>query len=1017
MRKHKTIRYLSILLTAALLLNGNFVFASDTVSDESVFDIPDETVTETAISEMDDAVWEEGVSNGEDLGIEDVPEAEVDAEEYDWEEAEYVHEDEIGLPDYPADTVTYPVAYTGTKCESDAQSAFAILNTERRASNLSALTLDAEYQETAMERARQLSIVHDYRVPDPAQNTHEWGLPACEELEYMGSPNDSVATLCDKLFISNAQGRSSILESRLKVAGIGVYRNEYVSVIVVHLSQKAPTTSATIPQTDTVNVSSSYFGVAGYNEAGEGGSFITVDTYPEAETLTIYGRVWTPLESPIKLYTLDASLYTLEVEAGSEQYFSITQSGAVCTIQPKNPGTGYILAKLKANPGVEPKGGAAISVPWNRIGVRVKERSLSDRKSTCLSFDNTKQYLYHEGGVRPDDLTVTYYNQNTDKTSTLVEGVDFQVSGLGETDSTRNQVTIDGIGIYQGTFRSGNGALPGSTKYYDIVKPMDISLSPQSFEIYGDTVVYTGQDALSDLRFDFLGKTLTLGEDYTLRPDTPAINAGTYSYTVCGINWYKGEKPVTLTITPASIKNLSVANGTASYTGKDIPVTLNVVWNGKTLKAGTDYTVSPATVKNSGTTKITVTGKGNFKDSTSTNFVVSANTTPTPTVITPTPSVVTPIPDAERIDIHSCSVAGISLSYGYSGKAYTPETTVKLNGETLTKGVDYTIEFANNQNPGTATATLTGIGKYKGTKVRTFQIVDCVSQLVSGRTYQLIPKNNSATAVCSFSGRMVNNTKVYITDRSASEAMRFKAVKNADGTWKFINAKCELALAVQQNSKELGKGIVLYDQTTKPAQNWKLEKKSDNSFAIMNAVTGYSIAMSDESAVKGTTLSMAQTQSNGLQRFYIVETNAVNAPYSKTVSLRASANTKYCVNVSGASVSDGANINLNTYSDTNSKKFKLLYSGGGYYRLINVYSGLALTVEGNTKTNGANVVQSKWDALSGQRWKVTPNTDGTYTLTNVLGTNLHLVSNKTSAGTNISAKVSSTSKAQKWYMQ
>ncbi len=110
-------------------------------------------------------------------------------------------------------------------------------------------------------------------------------------------------------------------------------------------------------------------------------------------------------------------------------------------------------------------------------------------------------------------------------------------------------------------------------------------------------------------------------------------------------------------------------------------------------------------------------------------------------------------------------------------------------------------------------------------------------------------------------------------------------------------------------------------------------------------------------------------------------------------------------------------MNLYTYSNTNAKKFKIMYSGGGYYRLVNVNFGLCLTVEGNSKTDGANIIQSKWAAQSGQRWKITENANGTVTFTNALGTNLHLTSNKTASGTNIVAKNASTSTAQKWYLQ
>ncbi|MDO4803690.1 MAG: RICIN domain-containing protein [Lachnospiraceae bacterium] len=372
---------------------------------------------------------------------------------------------------------------------------------------------------------------------------------------------------------------------------------------------------------------------------------------------------------------------------------------------------------------------------------------------------------------------------------------------------------------------------------------------------------------------------------------------------------------------------------------------------------------------------------------------------------------------AEPVSIEKASVAGVSLSYGYSGKAYKPALTVKVNGATLVKDTDYTVSYENNTNPGTATITISGKGKYTGTRIKKFEIVDCVSSPVSGRTYQLIPKNNSATAVSSYSGKMVNNTKVYITNRSGSEAMRFKAVRNSDGTWKFINAKCELALAVRKNSSELGAGIVLHDQTSKDAQNWKLSKKSDNSFAILNKVTGYSIAMSDSSAVKGTTLSMAESASSGLQRFYIAEVAEVDASFDGAYSIRASKDRGFALHIASSQAEEGANVTLAAYSDTDGQRFKAMYSGSDYYRLVNMNSGLVLSVDGNTNRDGANVIQSRWQAQSGQRWKIAQNSDGTVTFTNALGTVLHLVSNRTVSGTNIVSKMASATKAQRWYLE
>ena len=496
--------------------------------------------------------------------------------------------------------------------------------------------------------------------------------------------------------------------------------------------------------------------------------------------------------------------------------------------------------------------------------------------------------------------------------------------------------------------------------------------------------------------------TLTAGTDYTVSYKKNT-NAGTATVTVTGMGNCYGTINSEFTIKRASAglkfaeKSVSKSTLDGAFTNSLMKATDGEVTfsSGNTNIATVDSKSGLVKIKDAGTVVITATAVavGNYN---------AGNASYTLTVL----------PGS----IEKVSVAGVSLSYGYSGKAYIPDVTVKANDVILTEGKDYTIQIKNNINPGTATIIITGKGKYTGTRIKRFEIVDCVSSLVSGKTYQLIPKNNSKTAVCSYSGKMVNNTKVYITDRSNSEAMRFKAVKNSDGTWKFINSKCELALAVQQNSSEVGKGLVLYDQTTKTAQNWKLEKKSDNSFAIRNAVSGLSIAMSDESAVKGTTLSMAETQSNGLQRFYIVEASAVSVPFDGTYAVRASANNNFALNIASSSKDDGANVNLYSYSNTKDKKFKVMYSGGGYYRLVNLNSGLCLTVKGNSNADGTNIIQSKWAAGDGQRWKIKKNSDGTVTFTNALGTNIHLVSNKTANGTNIVAKNPTTSKAQKWYL-
>lgn len=58
----------------------------------------------------------------------------------------------------------------------------------------------------------------------------------------------------------------------------------------------------------------------------------------------------------------------------------------------------------------------------------------------------------------------------------------------------------------------------------------------------------------------------------------------------------------------------------------------------------------------------------------------------------------------------------------YTGEAQTPAATVTLVDAVLIEGQDYTLQYQNNVNAGTATIIATGCGKYSGTVRTTFEI-------------------------------------------------------------------------------------------------------------------------------------------------------------------------------------------------------------------------------------------------------------------------------------------------------
>lgn len=60
----------------------------------------------------------------------------------------------------------------------------------------------------------------------------------------------------------------------------------------------------------------------------------------------------------------------------------------------------------------------------------------------------------------------------------------------------------------------------------------------------------------------------------------------------------------------------------------------------------------------------------------------------------------------------------------FTGEEICPEIMIKNGEKVLTPNIDYTLQYKNNVSVGTAQIIITGIGNYKGTAVKTFEIIN-----------------------------------------------------------------------------------------------------------------------------------------------------------------------------------------------------------------------------------------------------------------------------------------------------
>lgn len=361
---------------------------------------------------------------------------------------------------------------------------------------------------------------------------------------------------------------------------------------------------------------------------------------------------------------------------------------------------------------------------------------------------NPESYVYN-GEAQQPNVTV----KKDDKSPALVYGVDYVVGYMPADDKT--QLT-EGVPVNVGTYKlvvEGIGNYEGTTNSEPdfSILPKDISNAEVVYETEWD---YTESAIEPPVTVTVDGKELVKGTDYTVKYEDN-VNAGEATIIIAGIGNYKGsvEKKFTIKELKIDIRgyvatlnpDTTIYNGEVQKPAITVTPQTTLTRSIASLEEGTEFTVSyklngedVAEPKEAGVYTVVITGVGNFINSIEATYTITAKEL--------TNEMVT-------VDVADEGVES-------TGSAIKPEVTVKDGDKVLVEGTDYTVEYTNNVEPGTATVTVKGIGNYKGTVNKTFTITS---------------KYYYVTGVVRFSsGRVIKFAKVTLTgtDYLGNEVVR-----------------------------------------------------------------------------------------------------------------------------------------------------------------------------------------------------------------------------------------------------
>ncbi len=149
-----------------------------------------------------------------------------------------------------------------------------------------------------------------------------------------------------------------------------------------------------------------------------------------------------------------------------------------------------------------------------------------------------------------------------------------------------------------------------------------ISISKASVTLSTSTYAYDGKAKKPGVTVKLNGKALKNGTDYIVSYSNNT-KVGTATVKITGKGNYTGSISKTFKIKNNFKKATISGISNKSYTGKNITQSITVKYNGKTLKNGTDYTVSYSNNKSIGTATVKIAGKGSYTGTITKTFKIN----------------------------------------------------------------------------------------------------------------------------------------------------------------------------------------------------------------------------------------------------------------------------------------------------------------------------------------------------------------------------------------------------------
>ena len=301
--------------------------------------------------------------------------------------------------------------------------------------------------------------------------------------------------------------------------------------------------------------------------------------------------------------------------------------------------------------------------------------------------------------------------------------------------------------------------------------------------------------------------------------------------------------------------------------------------------------------------------------------------------------------------------------------------------------------------------------------------IDELESLVGEKTleegiYKILNFIDSSKCIEVSGGSTEDRANVQIWNYENASQQKFKLEYDGQGYYTIRNLNSGKVLDVQDASMKSGANVWQYFYNGSDAQKWIIRKNEDESYSIFSKLTGYCLDIQNGDLNNGANIQVYSNNSSGAQKFsftQIAQLQGTKTIEEGTYKILNFIDSSKCIEVSGGSTEDRANVQIWNYENAPQQKFKIEYDGQGYYTIRNLNSGKVLDVQDASMKSGANVWQYFYNGSDAQKWIIRKNEDESYSIFSKLtGYCLDIQNGDLNNGANIQVYNDNGSGAQKF---